>query len=134
MDDHILVGTTVWIDFFRRRTSWRTERLKYLLRKDFAATGDYVIHEVLRGVRSPSELLEVRDTLAVLPSCVMLGDLRAVRSAMRYRELRQKGITVRKPNDAIIASYCIDEGMPLLTADRDFLPYAQHMGLKIAAE
>lgn len=130
MDDRVMVDTTVWIDFFRKRASWRVDHLKFLLRRDFAATGDYVIHELLRGVRSPSELLEVRNQIAAIPSAEMLGDIRAVRSAMRYRELRTKGVTVRKPNDAIIASYCIDEKMPLLTADRDFLPYAEHFGLK----
>ncbi len=125
------MDSSVWVDFFRDRESWHVTRLEALLKKELAVTGDYIIHEVLRGVRSQSELNVVRDTLAVLSSDSMLGDHRAVRSAMRYRELRSKGITVRKPNDAIIASYCIDENVPLLASDRDFEPYAQHMGLNL---
>lgn len=127
----VLVDTSVWVDYFRNVGNWRSDLTAELIRKDLVVTGDYVIHEVLRGVRSLSELHRVRDLLAVLPSAMMLGDLRAVRSAARYRELRSKGITVRKPNDAIIASYCIDERVPLLTSDRDFLPYAKHFDLRL---
>ena len=133
MSSLTFVDSSVWINYFQRRSSWRTELLKDLLANDRVATGDYIIHEVLRGVRSPFELIVVRDMLAVLPSEDMLGDLRAVRSAMRYRELRSKGITIRKPNDAIIASYCIDMRLPLLKNDRDFRAYAQHFGLEIVA-
>ncbi len=37
-------------------------------------------------------------------------------------------------DDAIVASYRIDEGFSLLTSDRDFLPYAHYMGLDLVAE
>lgn len=134
MSGSVFVDTGIWIDYFHGRRDWRADRVHRLISEEAIATGDYVIHELLRGVRSTSELMIVRDTIAAVPSEPMLGDARAVRSAMRYRELRQRGITVRKPNDATIASYCIDEGLPLLTADRDFLPYAEHLGLHLLAE
>lgn len=134
MSAGVFVDTGVWIDYFKGRRDWRTDRLHRLLFEERIATGDYIIHELLRGVRTSAELITVRDTIAAVPSDVMLGDTRAVRSAMRYRDLRQQGITVRKPNDAIIASYCIDEGMLLLTTDRDFQPYADHLGLRIEIE
>jgi len=33
--------------------------------------------------------------------------------------------------DTLIAQSCIDAAIPLLTRDRDFLPFAQHAGLKL---
>ena len=134
MADRVIVDTSVWVDFFHRQESWLTKQLRELLKRDLAATGDYIIHEVLRGVRSEPQLLVVRGMMASLPSGTMLGDLHAVRSAMRYRELRRKGVTVRKANDAIIANYCIEERLPLRTADRDFEPYAEHMGLRLVRQ
>ena len=53
----------------------------------------------------------------------------AVRAAENYRKLRKRGITIRKTNDVIIASYCIENKLPLLFSDRDFLPFARYLGL-----
>lgn len=33
--------------------------------------------------------------------------------------------------DTLLARSCIDASVPLLTRDRDFLPFAQHAGLKL---
>jgi predicted nucleic acid-binding protein len=42
------------------------------------------------------------------------------------------GITVRKTNDGIIATACIEANLPLLFSDRDFQPYVDHLGLEVA--
>ena len=55
----------------------------------------------------------------------------AVQRAANYRRLRQRGIPVRKTIDLIIATFCIATGHTLLTSDRDFLPMAEHLGLKL---
>jgi len=34
--------------------------------------------------------------------------------------------------DVVIGSFCIDAGLPLLFADRGFLPMVEHLGLKPA--
>ena len=46
--------------------------------------------------------------------------------------LRRLGATVRKAIDGLIAAWCIQHGVPLLHADRDFLPFARHRGLVTA--
>ncbi len=53
-----------------------------------------------------------------------------LRSAEIYRNLRKKGITIRKPLDCMIASTAIENDMPLLHNDKDFQPIAKHCGLK----
>ena len=49
-----------------------------------------------------------------------------------FRRLRKNGITVRKKIDAIIATYCIENNLPLLHSDKDFQPFHKHLKLKDA--
>jgi predicted nucleic acid-binding protein len=46
--------------------------------------------------------------------------------------LRRQGAMVRKAIDCLIAAWCIEHGVPLLHAGRDFLPFARHRGLVLA--
>ncbi len=50
------------------------------------------------------------------------GMTRATLLRRRYRP---------KLADTLIAQSCIDAAVPLLTRDRDFLPFAQHASLKL---
>jgi predicted nucleic acid-binding protein len=56
----------------------------------------------------------------------------AVIAATHYRRLRTLGHTVRKTIDLIIGTFCIAREHTLLTADRDFAPMAEHLGLTLA--
>ena len=38
-------------------------------------------------------------------------------------------MTVRKTIDTVIATWCIESGYDLLHDDRDFDPFAKHLGL-----
>jgi hypothetical protein len=66
----------------------------------------------------------------------MLKERNAWVAAENYRQLRSKGITVRKTIDGIIATACnccaeafgYEAHLPLLFNDRDFLPYVEHLG------
>lgn len=127
----VMVDSSVWVDFFHKRPTPAVERLKELATAGNVTTGDYVLHEVLRGFdddRLRARVLRVLDTLTCHD---MLGAERALLAANRYRELRRRGITVRKANDSIIASYCIEANLPLLTSDWDFAAYAKYMGLQL---
>jgi predicted nucleic acid-binding protein len=55
----------------------------------------------------------------------------ALASARNFRRLRRLGVTVRKTLDCLIATYCIERGIPLLHADRDFAPFSEHLGLRV---
>ena len=48
-----------------------------------------------------------------------------------YRNLRKKGITIRKPYDCLIASYAILENAYLLHDDSDFRHMENHCKLKV---
>ena len=125
----ILVDSSVWIDYFNGRSTSETDYLDGLLGHDVAATGDLILVEVLQGFRDGADLAAARDAMSRLPSFDLLGRERVDRAAGRYRELRASGVTPRKTVDVVIGSFCIDEGLPLLFADRDFLPMVERLGL-----
>ena len=52
-------------------------------------------------------------------------------SATIYRELRQRGLTVRFPIDALIAAVAIRLDVPVLHRDRDFDAVARHTPLRV---
>lgn len=56
----------------------------------------------------------------------------ALAAADNYRQLRARGITVRKTIDNLIATRCILDGIELLYSDRDFDPFVEHLGLRPA--
>jgi predicted nucleic acid-binding protein len=62
----------------------------------------------------------------------MVGFAMAERAAYNYRRLRSVGVTVRKTIDTVIATRCIESGYELLHNDRDFDPFAKHLGLRVA--
>ena len=55
----------------------------------------------------------------------------AVSAADLYRFLQKKGVTIRKVNDCLIASLCIEYDFLILHNDRDFNHIAKHTSLKI---
>ena len=55
----------------------------------------------------------------------------AVRAARNDRALRTLGITIRKTINLVIGTYCIDNRLSLLHADRDFDPMQRHLGLAV---
>ena len=61
----------------------------------------------------------------------MPGKVLALESARHYRCLRPLGVTVRKTIDVMIGTFCVVNGLPLLQADGDFEPLAEHLGLQV---
>ncbi len=61
----------------------------------------------------------------------LCGPAIAAKAAENYRMLRRKGITVRGTIDAIIATWCIENGAYLLHNDRDFDRFAEHLALPV---
>ena len=55
----------------------------------------------------------------------------AVAAAQNYRLLRQRGYTVRKTIDCLIATFCIEAEHGLLHRDHDFDPFEKHLGLRV---
>lgn len=127
----ILVDSSVWIDFFNGTYTPEVALLDRLLGKAPLVVGDLIVAELLQGFREDRDHDEAREALLRFPVLSMSGLDLALESATNYRTLRRKGITVRKAIDCWIATFCLREGLELLHADRDFDPFASHLGLRV---
>jgi len=128
----IIVDSSVWIDYFTGKRSPGAEKLDSLLGKELVAIGDLILIEVLQGFRAEKDFRQARKLLLSLTVVNMLDTAIAQKSAVNFRTLRKKGVTVRKTIDAIIATYCIENKFPLLHSDKDFQPFHKHLKLKNA--
>ncbi|WP_298636442.1 PIN domain nuclease [uncultured Umboniibacter sp.] len=126
----ILADSSVWIDYLNGIHSLETERLDEALNDDVVVMGDLILVEILQGFRKSYDYKLAKANLLLLEQHEMLGTPQALRASEHFCFLRTKGITVRKTNDIVIASYCINEGIPLLFTDRDFEPFVKYLGLK----
>lgn len=128
----ILVDSSVWIDYFSGNGSPETDFLDGILGVSAVAIGDLILTEVLQGFRHDKDYKTARRLLGELTIFELLGTKMAVKSANNFRKLRKKGITIRKTADVIIASFCIENNLPLLFSDKDFKPFVEHLGLRNA--
>jgi predicted nucleic acid-binding protein len=126
----ILVDSSVWIDYFNWRDTSETTFLDGALSTDAICIGDIILAEVLQGFRSDKEYRLAREILLELPLYQIMTPELALVGADNYRHLRKKGLTVRKSVDNWIATFCIENQLPLLFSDKDFIPYVEFLGLK----
>jgi predicted nucleic acid-binding protein len=129
----IVVDSGVWIDYFNGVETAASERLDTLLGVAPLAVGDLILTEVLQGFRNDTHYKTAKQLMTSLTILDMLGQKMAVKSADNYRALRARGVTVRKTVVVIIATYCIEHEIPLLFDDKDFQPFVQHLGLRVAS-
>jgi predicted nucleic acid-binding protein len=126
----ILVDSSVWIDYFRGAVTPQTEKLDTLLGRQILAVGDLILTEILQGFADEKDFNAARKMLTALSVVDLGGEEIAIQAARNFRELRRRGVTVRKTIDSIIATRCIESGFDLLHDDRDFDPFAKYLGLR----
>ena len=126
----ILVDTSVWIDYFNGLESQETNLLDIALINDEVAIGDLILLEILQGFRSDKDYETAKGHFMALHQFSMLSPDIAIKAAENYRILRKKGITIRKTADVIIATFCINNHIPLLFSDRDFIPFTKRLKLQ----
>ncbi len=127
----ILVDTSVWIDYFKGTIKPQTEILDSLLGHQPLAIGDLILTEVLQGFANDRDFIVATNLLTSLVAVDLGGQEIAIQAAKNFRTLRKLGVTVRKTIDTVIATRCIESGYDLLHNDRDFDPFAKHLGLRV---
>ena len=128
----ILVDSSVWIDYFRGRSTTRVETLDVFQGREDLVVGDVVLTEVLQGFTSDGAFeraLVLLKSFSILP---ISDDDIAIQAARNSRFLRARGVTIRKTIDTLIATRCIEDGHHLLNSDRDFDPFVEHLGSRSA--
>lgn len=130
----ILVDTSVWIDYFNGVENPHTDLLDLSIVEGTVAIGDLIFLEILQGIHNDKDYRKTQQSLLALDQYEMFGKAMTVKCADNYRALRKKGITIRKTADVIIATFCIENRLPLLFLDRDFIPFVDHLGLEPALQ
>ena len=128
----ILVDSSVWVDYFRSADTPQVALLDSLFGRTRIAIGDLIAAEVLQGVRDDKAFKLVKKVFDSFTRLELCGYDLALKASQNYRLLRGKGVTVRKTIDTLIATRCIEDGLTLLHSDRDFEPFAKHLGLREA--
>jgi len=126
----IVVDSSVWIDYFNGNINSQTDWLDNALGSEPIIVGDIILAEVLQGFQSDKDFRTAQKLLLEFQYIDMVGQDIAVKSAMNYRSLRQKGITVRKTIDVMIGTFCIHHKFSLLHNNKDFDPIEKHLKLK----
>lgn len=127
----VIIDTTVWVDYLRgivtKETSWFENELK---RQRFGLT-DLILCEILQGVANESMARQVFRELSLFEIYDTGGRELAVAAARNFRLLRQRGRTVRKTIDGLIATFCLGQGFSLLHCDRDYKHFEAVLGLSV---
>lgn len=126
----VLVDTSAWIGYFNG-SSPVADMVEDVIRKGKVVLCPIVWTEILQGVRDDKALEEMR---LFLSDFVMLdNDIMSVaeKTVSLYRSLRKKGVTIRKTNDCMIASYALLNNVPILQIDRDFSLIAENSPLEL---
>lgn len=127
----ILVDTSVWVDFFRNRSTAQSDWLDRNIGTEGLVVGDLVLAEVLRGFKDDRGFEEARRLLGRLEQVTLGGEEFAIEAARNDRRLRKVGVTARGTVDVLIATGCLVKGYRLLHSDRDFDGFVDHLGLRV---
>lgn len=117
----LLFDTSIWVDFIRGITTPKSELLwSYLEEDSDVFINPTVYQEVLQGCKQKSQFDKLNDLLNALNLLEINGYEAAYNSAQIYQNLRSKGITIRKPNNCLIAYYAIYFNCEVVQNDTDF--------------
>ncbi|MFZ5521631.1 MAG: type II toxin-antitoxin system VapC family toxin [Pseudomonadota bacterium] len=124
----MIADTSAWIEYLRATGSRAHRHLSAVLHeREPVHVLPAIVQELLQGARSPAHFMQLqrlmaqfRDPPALPPARELARDAAAL-----YARCRWQGLTIRSPNDCLIAATAAATGQPLLAQDRDFAALAQ---------
>ena len=125
----IAADTSTWIAFFQGAAGRDVELLDRALGDRQVLMPPPVLTELFSDPKLPSA---VRATLSELPLLQIADGFWGRAGELRATVLR--GRRKARLGDALIAQACVDNGVPLVTRDRDFRAFAVAAGLDLVVE
>jgi len=130
----MLVDSSIWIDYFdhqqfQRECDYLDTHLANYRPIYFSPT---IYLEVLRGIRSDKRYQTIKQSFDTYQLFELSNQKKAAEedAAMIYRRCQSQGITIRKPNDCMIALIALQFNLPIFHKDRDFSLIAKVYPLK----
>ncbi|MDP4149660.1 MAG: PIN domain nuclease [Bacteroidota bacterium] len=131
MNEPLIFDTSIWIDFLRNRRTKASDLLtSYIAGDDLVILVPTILQEVLQGIREDARNHEMKDILSYFTILQLSPIQAAIGAAELYRDLRKKGLTIRRSNDCLIAYYAIEFSIPLVHSDKDFDLISKHSKLR----
>jgi predicted nucleic acid-binding protein len=127
----VIVDSSVWIDALNGKITRETIWLNLAVDREIVGLTSLILCEVLQGIRFDRQFRETQERFRAFPVFASVSFELAVAAAQNYRTLQQKGFTIRKTIDCMIATFCIEGGHQLLHRDRDFEPFEEHLELRV---
>ncbi|OGP53718.1 MAG: hypothetical protein A2Y65_01360 [Deltaproteobacteria bacterium RBG_13_52_11] len=129
MKDKVLVDTSIWIEFFKKKEAPIREGLIQLLEKGATCYTGIIALELYRGAKTEREV-SVLDDLFMSIERFIEGEETHKEAGLMGRELAHKGIVVGAV-DLLIARLALENTLSLFSLDKHFDIIAQWFPLKL---
>ena len=118
----VIADTSAWVEFLRGTGSRCDLRLRQAFQfEQIVWLPAVVLQELLQGTRNPAQFLRLESQLERLPGFDGWAASDIARdAAVLYARCRWQGVTLRSPNDCVVAACAIASDLPILAHDRDF--------------
>jgi hypothetical protein len=118
MNGNVLIDTSAWIEFFRKKNKPIFDRVAGYLRDQKASGSGIIRLELLRGAKSLKELTVIDELFSVIAVVDPRPESYRLAGQLGY-SLAKKGHTLGVV-DLLIAQVAIENGLKLLTLDNHF--------------
>ena len=119
----IVVDSDVWIDYFAGRKSPEVIVLDGVLGKHPVGTSELIYADVLQRFISDKDFDTAKKLFSLLTEVRMLTPAIALKSAENARALKAAGISIDNIVEVIIATYCIENDLPLLYRSKNYIHF-----------
>ena len=126
----VLVDAPVWLDYFAGVRTKETDLLDRLLGRSALAVADLSLAEVLYAMPEERHRRAAEAALRKFWLVQVGGIDLAARSAVNHHSLRARGIEIHGV-DCLLATWCLEHGMMLLTDPATAEPLVRHLGLRV---
>jgi predicted nucleic acid-binding protein len=122
-----LIDTSVWVDYLNENDTYSVKYFMNIIDQGapFGITG-VICQEILQGASSEAKFNELADYLDTQRFyCSSMDEKSSYYSAAKlYFDCRRQGVTIRSPNDCLIAQVALEHDLILLHNDVDFVRIA----------
>jgi len=129
----VLVDTSVMISYLKGDQNDSLIKFEYVLDNNIpSGINSFIYQEVLQGVRSEKDFLELKKYLDTWRFYTLKDQRESFAAAARiYYDCRKKGLTISSTMDCLIAQTAIENNLFLLHNDSDFEKISRVVNLKI---
>lgn len=126
------MDASVWIEFFQRKNSMYSNKLKELIEnEENLCLTDITVTEILQGISDDNLFDELKTYLYDFPIFKAKDISTYISAANIYRVCRRNGSQIRNTIDTLVSAIAIENDFEVFHNDRDFNTISKYTKLKI---